>query len=110
MRLLRNGEVDGMHQYATQRVKGTLSDNFWCSPDFCTRADAVLYVYKSVSDTVHHFGLLHHSYADDTQLCITIKKQDNYRALCVSEIQVWMNHNMLNKLTEFKQNVNTFAE
>ena len=65
---------------------------------------------KSVSDTVHHFGLLHHSYADDTQLCITIKKQDSYRALCVSEIQVWMNHNMLNKLTEFKQNVNTFAE
>ena len=62
---------------------------------------------KPVSDIIHHFGLLHYSYADDTQLYITIKKH-NYFAdrlsdieHCVSESKVWMNRNML-KLSDDK--------
>ena len=79
---------------------------------------------KHVSDIIHRFGLLHHSHADDTQLYITIKKQDCFAdklsdiEQCVSEIKVWMSHNMLklnDDKTEFivfksKHNVNTFAE
>ena len=56
-----------------------------------------------MSDIIHRFGLLHHSYADDTQLYITIKKQDKLSDIeqCVSEIKLWMNRNML-KLNDDK--------
>ena len=78
---------------------------------------------KPVSDIIQRFGLLHHSYADDTQLYITIKKKDYFTdklsdiESCVSEIKLWMERNML-KLnddeTEFivfksKHNTNSFT-
>ena len=60
-----------------------------------------------MSDIIQRFGLLHHSYADDTQIYITIKKQDCFAGKlsdmerCVSEIKVWMQCNML-KLNDDK--------
>ena len=60
---------------------------------------------------------MHHSYADDTQLYIAIKEQDRFAdklfniEQCVSEIIVWMNHNMHSSLcSNLKNNVNMFAE
>ena len=76
-----------------------------------------------VSDIIQRFGLLHHSYADDTQIYITIKNQDCLASKlsdmerCVSDIKVWMKCNML-KLNDYKtefivfkskHNANTFA-
>ena len=40
-----------------------------------------------MSDIIHRIGLLHHSYADDTHLYITIKKKDCNDKL--SDIEQW---------------------
>ena len=57
---------------------------------------------KPVSDIIHRHGLSHHSYADNTQLYMTMDHSNNdWRdgllriELCVSEIREWMNQNML---------------
>ena len=57
---------------------------------------------KPVSDIIQRRGLSYHSYADDTQLYMTIDhSNNNWRdglvriQLCVSEIREWMNQNML---------------
>ena len=57
---------------------------------------------KPVSDIIERHGLSHHSYADDTQLYMTMDHSNNdWRdglariELCVSEIRKWMNQNML---------------
>ena len=57
---------------------------------------------KPVSDIIQRHGLSHHSYADDTQLYMTMDHSNNdWRdglariELCVSEIREWMNQNML---------------
>ena len=55
---------------------------------------------KPVSYIIQRFGLLHHSYADDTQLYITIEKKDYFTdnlsdiKNCVLEIKL-MERNML---------------
>ena len=53
---------------------------------------------KPVSDIIQRHGLSHHSYADDTQLYMTMDHSNNdWRdglariELCVSEIREWMN-------------------
>ena len=58
---------------------------------------------KPVSDIIQRHGLSHHSYADDTQLYMTMDHyNNNWRdglaliQLCVSEIREWMNQNMFN--------------
>ena len=58
---------------------------------------------KPVSDIIQRHGLSHHSYADDTQLYMTIDhSNNNWRdglariQLCVTEIKEWINQNMLN--------------
>ena len=58
---------------------------------------------KPVSDIIQRHGLSHHSYADGTQLYLTMDHSKNYWRdglarieLCVSEIREWMNQNMLN--------------
>ena len=63
---------------------------------------------KHVSDIIQRHGLSHHSYADDTQLYMTMDHSNNdWRdglariELCVSEIREWMNRNML-KLNDDK--------
>ena len=64
----------------------------------------IYYMYtKPVSDIIQRHGLSHHSYADDTQLYMTMDHSNNdWRdglariELCVSEIREWMNQNMLN--------------
>ena len=63
---------------------------------------------KPVSDIIQRHGLSHHSYADDTQLYMTMDhSNNNWRdglariQLCVSEIREWMNQNML-KLNDDK--------
>ena len=57
---------------------------------------------KPVSDIIQRHELSHHSYADDTQLYMTMDHSNNdWRdglariELCVSEIREWMNQNML---------------
>ena len=57
---------------------------------------------KPVSDIIPWHGLSHHSYADDTQLYMTMGHFNNVWRdglarieLCVSEIREWMNQNML---------------
>ena len=64
---------------------------------------------KPVSDIIQRHGLSRHSYADDTQLYMTMDHSNNdWRdglariGLCVSEIREWMNQNML-KLNDEKQ-------
>ena len=57
---------------------------------------------KPVSDIIQRHGLSHHSYADDTQLYMTMDHSNNdwldvlvRIELCVSEIREWMNQYML---------------
>ena len=64
--------------------------------------DFGVHVHQPVSDIIQLHGLSHHSYADDTQLYMTMDNSNNdWRdglariELCVSEIREWMNQNML---------------
>ena len=70
---------------------------------------------KPVSDIIQRHGLSHHSYADDTQLYMTMDHSNNdWRdglariELCVSEIREWMNQNML-KLNDAKTELIVFT-
>ena len=70
---------------------------------------------KPGSDIIQRHGLSHHSYADDTQLYMTMDHSyNNWRdglariQLCVSEIREWMNHNML-KLNDDKTELIVFT-
>ena len=70
---------------------------------------------KPVSDIIQRHGLSHHSYADDTQLYMTMDhSNNNWRdglvriQLCVSEIREWMNQNML-KLNDDKTGLIVFT-
>ena len=70
---------------------------------------------KPVSDIIQRHGLSHHSYADDTQLYMTMDHSNNNWwdglariQLCVSEIREWMNHNML-KLNDDKTGLIVFT-
>ena len=70
---------------------------------------------KPVSDTIQRHGLSHHSYADDTQLYMTMDHSNNdWRdglariELCVFEIREWMNRNML-KLNDDKTELIVFT-
>ena len=70
---------------------------------------------KPVSDIIQRHGLSHHSYADDTQLYMTMDhSNNNWRdglariQLCVSEIREWMNQNML-KLNDNKTELIVFT-
>ena len=60
---------------------------------------------KPGSDIIQWHGLSHHSYAEDTQLYMTLDHSNNdwltRNALCVSEIREWMNQNRL-KLNDDK--------
>ena len=66
---------------------------------------------KAVSDIIQCHGLLHHSYADDTQLYMTMAHSNSdWRdglariELHVSEIREWVNQSML-KLDNNKTDV-----
>ena len=68
-----------------------------------------------VSDIIQRHGLSHHSYADDTQLYVTMDHSNNNWQdglariqLCVSEIWEWMNQNML-KLNDDKTELVVFT-
>ena len=70
---------------------------------------------KPVSDIIQRHGLSHYSYADDTQLYMTMDHSNNdWRdglariELCVSEIREWMNQNML-KLNDDKTELIVFT-
>ena len=70
---------------------------------------------KPVSDIIQRRGLSHHSYADDTQLYMTMDhSNNNWRdglvriQLCVSEIREWRNQNML-KLNDDKTELIVFT-
>ena len=68
-----------------------------------------------VSDIIQRHGLSHYSYADDTQLYMTMDhSNNNWRdgltriQLCVYEIREWMNQNML-KLNDDKTELIVFT-
>ena len=70
---------------------------------------------KPVSDIIQRHGLSYHSYADDTQLYMSMDhSNNNWRnglariQLCVSEIREWMNQNML-KLNDDKTELIVFT-
>ena len=70
---------------------------------------------KPVSDIIQRHGLSYHSYADDTQLYMTMDhSNNNWRdglariQLCVSEIREWVNQNML-KLNDDKTELIVFT-
>ena len=70
---------------------------------------------KPVSDIIQRHGLSHHSYADDTQLYMTMDHSNNNWwdglaciQLCVSEIRECMNQNML-KLNNDKTELIVFT-
>ena len=70
---------------------------------------------KPVSDIIQRYGLSHCSYADDTQLYMTMDHSNNdWRdglarfELCVSEIREWINQNML-KLNDDKTELIVFT-
>ena len=70
---------------------------------------------KPVSDIIQRHGLSHHSYADESQLYMTMDHSNNdWRdglariELCVSEIREWMNQNML-KLNDDKTELIMFT-
>ena len=70
---------------------------------------------KPVSDIIQRHGLSHHSYADDTQLYMTMDHSNNdwldglaRIERCVSEIRDWMNQNML-KLNDDKTELIVFT-
>ena len=73
---------------------GTLSDkqerNFGVRQGLVLGTILYCLYTKPVSDIIHRFGLLHHSYTDDTQLYIAIKKQDCLADIekCVSDIKL----------------------
>ena len=61
-----------------------------------------IYTYTFSGIDIQWHGLSHHSYADDTQLYMTMDHSNNdWRdglasiELCISEIREWMNHIML---------------
>ena len=71
---------------------------------------------KPVSDTIQRYGLSHHSYADDTQLDMTMDHSNNdWRdglariELCVCEIREWIKQNML-KLNDDKTELGTYGK
>ena len=70
---------------------------------------------KPVSDMIQRHGLSHNSYADDTQLYMTMDHSNiDWRdslariELCVSEIREWMNQNIL-KLNDDKTELIVFT-
>ena len=70
---------------------------------------------KPVSDIIQRHGLSHHSYADDTQLYMTMDHSHNNLRdglariqLCVSEMREWMHQNML-KLNDDKTELIVFT-
>ena len=75
------------------------------------------YMYtKPVSDIIQRHGLSHHSYANDTQLYMTMDHSiNNWRdglariQLFVSEIREWMNQNLL-KLNNDKTELIVFIK
>ena len=70
---------------------------------------------KPLIDIIQRHGLSHHSYADGTQLYMTMDHSNNdWRdglariELCVSEIREWMNQNIL-KLNDDKTELVVFT-
>ena len=99
--------LDWFRSYLTGRIQRVVIEDSVSVDqelDFGVPQDSVLgpIIYcmytKSVSDIIQRHGLSHHSYADDTQLYMTMDHSNNdWRdgvariELCVSEIREWMN-------------------
>lgn len=70
---------------------------------------------KPVGDIIRRHGLVHHCYADDTQIYTILKpSDDNWKVAisriekCVTEVKAWMEHNLL-KLNDDKTELIVFA-
>ena len=70
---------------------------------------------KPVGDIIRRHGLVHHCYADDTQIYTVLKPTNQNWAdaitrleNCVTEVKAWMGHNLL-KLNDDKTELIVFA-
>ena len=106
---ITSNALDWFRSYLTGRIQRVvIEDSVSVDQDFGVPQGSVLgpRIYcmytKPVSDIIQRHGLSHHSYADDTQLYMTMDHSNNdwwdglaRIELCVSEIREWMNQNML---------------
>ena len=91
------------------------SRGFSCLDKILFEGPEVYYLYsKPVSHIVRLKGLTYHIYADDSQLYLVIRQDDDLGAVtfrienCVSDVQRWMSTN-LSKLNESKAEIIFFS-
>ena len=116
--------LDWFRSYLTGRIQRSVIEDFvsvdheldFGVPQGSVLGPKIYYMYtKPVSDIIQRHGLSHHSYADGTQVYMTMDHSNNdWRValgrieLCVSEIREWMNQNML-KLNDEKSELIVFT-
>ena len=116
--------LDWFRSYLTDRIQRAVIENAVSGdqelgfgvPQGSVLGTKIYCMYtKPVSDIIQRHGLSRHSYADDTQLYMTMDhSNNNWRdglvriQLCVSEIREWMNQNML-KLNDDKTELIVFT-
>ena len=121
---LTGNALDWFRSYLTSRIQRVVIENAVSGdqelgfgvPQGSVLGPKIYCMYtKHVSNIIQRHRLSHHSYADDTQLYMTMDhSNNNWRdrlariQLCVSEIREWMNQNML-KLNEDKTELIVFT-
>ena len=83
--------------------------------DVGVRQDSVLgpnmyYMYtNALGETIKRHGFIYHSYADDTQVYMTLKQEDNMDEAvhatedCLADISTWMETKVNQAKTELRQ-------
>ena len=116
--------LDWFRTYLTGRIQRVVIENAVSGdqqlgfgvPQGCVLGSKMYCMYtKPVGYIIQRHGLSHHSYADDTQLYMTMDHSNNNWRDCLSRIQLyvfeireWMNQNML-KLNDDKTELIVFT-